>query len=146
MSEMAAFMALIETASAEGIITRRRYLKENGPHEMGWNYENILEVERSLVRQLGRKGFFRVYLHIVNGSGEVRFAMRVTALMTYRQPVVFTDPVDGKRYLVYSRMTIHSIDELESARTLSDFKSVDSRKLDVRHLQLGFLFVVDPEV
>ena len=69
MSEMAAFMALIETASAEGITTRRRYLKENGPHEVGWNYDNILEVERSLVRQLGRKGFFRIYLYAGNGGG-----------------------------------------------------------------------------
>jgi hypothetical protein len=146
VSEMAAFMALIETASAEGITTRQRYLKENGPHEMGWNYDNILEVERSLVRQLGRKGFFRIYLYAGNGGGKVRYAMKVTAFTTYRKPEVFTDPVDGKRYLVHSRMTIDSIDELGKARTLGEFMSVDSRKLDVRHLQLGFLFIVDPEV
>jgi hypothetical protein len=72
--------------------------------------------------------------------------MKVTALTTYRKAEVFTDPVDGKRYLVHSRMIIDSIDKLEKARTLGEFMSVDSRKLDVRHLQLGFLFIVDPEV
>lgn len=145
MSEMAAFMALIETASAEGIRTRQRYLKEHGPHEIGWNYVNILDVERSLVRQLDRKGFFRIYLHTGNGYGEVRYCMKVTGLRTCRQPEVFSDPVDGRRYIVHSRMTIDSIDELDKVRTLSEFASVDSRKPDVRHLQLGFLFVVDPE-
>jgi hypothetical protein len=145
MSEMAAFMALIETASAEGIIARQRYLKEHGPHEIGWNYVNILEVERSLVRQLDRKGFFRIYLHTGNGYGEVLYCMKVTGLRTFRQPEVFSDPVDGRRYMVHSRMTIDSIDELDKVRKLSEFASVDSRKPDVRHLQIGFLFVVDPE-
>jgi hypothetical protein len=143
---MAAFMALIETASVEGILTRQRYLKENGPHEMGWNYQNILEVEKNLKRQLGRKGFFRIYLHTGNGAGEVRFAMKMTSLRTYTEPEVFTDPVDERHYLVYSRMTIDSIDEMTTVRSLGDFRSVDSRKPDVRYMQLGFLFVVDPEV
>ncbi|MDF1535972.1 MAG: hypothetical protein P1S46_05640 [bacterium] len=146
MSEMAAFMALIETASTEGILTRRRYLREHGPQEMGWSYDNILWVEKRLMRQIDRKGFFRIYLYTGNGDGEVRYRMKVTGLRTYRQPEVFSDPVDGRRYLVHSRMSIDSIEELDNVRTLSDFASVDMRKPDVRHLQLGFLFVVDPEV
>jgi hypothetical protein len=43
-------------------------------------------------------------------------------------------------------MRVESITELARPRGLSEFKSVDKRKPDLRHLQLGFLFVVDPEV
>ncbi|UCG39637.1 MAG: hypothetical protein JSV00_05300 [bacterium] len=146
MSETAAYMALIETASVRGVQTRIRYLKEHGAHEMGWNYANILDVGPALLRQLQRKGFFRVYLCIPDENGSVRYAMKITALRTFNRPEIFRDPVDGRRYLVHSRMLIHSIEELDRPRKLTDFTSIDMRKPDIRHLQLGFLFVVDPEV
>ena len=139
-------MALIETASLEGVLSRQQHLKEHGPHQMGWNYANILDVSGVLKRQIERKGFFRVYLHLPNGRGSVRYSMDIEDLETFPEPQIFNDPVDGRRYLVYSKMTVRSISELERARDLSEFMSVDRRKPDVRHLQLGFLFVVDPEV
>lgn len=146
MSETAAYMALIETASPEGVLSRLQYLKKHGPHEMGWSYANILDVARTLDRQLKKKGFFRVYLYVSNGEKGVRYSMKVRDLVTYREPYIFNDPVDGRSYLVHSRMKVESITELAQPRDLSDFKSVDKRKPDIRHLQLGFLFVVDPEV
>jgi hypothetical protein len=146
MSETAAYMALIETASALGVESRRRYLKECGPHEMGWSYANILEVAPILQRQLKKKGFFRVYLYVPDLDQGVRFVMKVTTFRVFQSREVFQDPVDARRYLVHSRMTINSIDELYPPMNLSDFHSIDKRKPDIRHLQLGFLFVVDPEV
>jgi len=145
MSETAAFMALIETASKEGVESRLQHLAKHGPHELGWNYANILEVAHILQRQLPRKGFFRVYLYTVNGEGRVRYSMKVDQLRTYQKPEIFNDPVDGRQYLVHSRMRVRSITELARPLALGEFKSVDRRKPDLRHLQLGFLFVVDPE-
>jgi len=145
MSETAAYMALIETASPEGVESRLQYLSKHGPHEMGWSYANILDVAHILERQLPRKGFFRVYLYIGNGERAVRYSMKVDQLKTYRKPEIFNDPVDGRHYLIHSRMRIKSITELARPMDLGEFKSVDGRKPDVRHLQLGFLFVVDPE-
>ena len=139
-------MALIETASPEGVERRFQYLADNGPHEMGWSYANILEVDSALKRQLQRKGFFRLYLHVANGESGVRYSMKIVDLKTFREPELFNDPVDGRRYLVHSRMMIQTITKLKPTRELSEFISVDRRKPDMRHLQLGFLFVVDPEV
>jgi hypothetical protein len=146
MSKTAAYMALIETASPEGVQNRRQYLAKHGPHDLGWSYANILEVDQALRRQVLKKGFFRVYLHVLNGDGAVRYSMNISDLTTYREPELFNDPVDGRSYLVHSRMRVESITELDRTRTLSEFMSVDKRKPDIRHLQLGFLFVVDPEV
>ena len=146
MSETAAYMALIETASPEGVLSRVQYLTRHGPHDMGWNYANILDVAKALERQIQRKGFFRVYLHISNGQSGVQYSMSITHLITYQKPEIFNDPVDGREYLVHSRMRVESITELARSRDLSEFKSVDKRIPDIRHLQLGFLFVVDPEV
>jgi hypothetical protein len=146
MSETAAYMALVETASVRGVEGRLHHLKEHGPHEMGWSYANILEVAQTLHRQLRKKGFFRVYLYIPDADEGVRFAMKIIGLRIFEKPVVFKDPVDGRRYLVHSRMTIGSIDELVPPMKLVNFLSIDKRKPDIRHLTLGFLFVVDPEV
>ena len=125
---------------------RRLYLEKYGPHDMGWSYANILEVERQLSRQLARRGFFRVYIHIPGDGGGVRYRMNVVDLVTYPEPSVFRDPVNNRRYLVHSKMKVRSIEDLQRTLDLSDFKSIDKRKPDMRHLQLGFLFVVDPEV
>ncbi len=146
MSETAAYMALIETASPEGVLSRLQYLTKHGPHDMGWSYANILDVEQVLKRQLPRKGFFRVYLHVSNSESGVRYSMNIVDLKTYQEPELFNDPVDGRRYLVHSRMRVETITELARPRELSEFMSVDRRKPDIRHLQLGFLFVVDPEI
>jgi len=146
MSRTAAFIALVETASREGVESRRRYLKEHGPHEMGWSYANILEVEPLLQRQLKVKGFFRTYLYLPEPEKAVPFALKVTALRTYAKRQLFQDPVDGRMYLVHSRMTIQSIEQVHPPLVLGDFVSIDIRKPDTRYLELGFLFVVDPEV
>ena len=146
MSETAAFMALLETASMEGVQGRQQYLSKHGPHELGWSYANILDVDHILKRQLQKKGFFRVYLYISNGESGVRFRMNISDLKTYREPENFYDPVDRRRYLVHSKMRVESITELPEPMELGRFLSVDKRKPDLRHLQLGFLFVVDPEV
>jgi hypothetical protein len=146
MSETAAYIALIETASLAGVQSRQQYLNDHGPHDMGWNYANIHEVSGKLERQLEIKGFFRVYLHIPDNDNGVRYSMNMIDLATYREAEPFTDPVDHRRYLVHSKMRVESISELERTRDFSEFKSVDRRKPDLRHLQLGFLFVVDPEV
>ncbi len=146
MSETAAYMALVATASAEGVEARRQHLIDHGPHEMGWSYANILDVDAALQRQLRKKGFFRVYLFVANGEGAVRYTMKVTGLRTTRKAEVFSDPVDGHWYMVHSRMTVESITRRNRPAALSEFSSVDRRKPDIRHLQLGFLFVVDPEV
>lgn len=146
MSETAAYLALIETASPEGVENRLQHLAKHGPHEMGWSYANILDVEKSLKRQLEKKGYFRVYLHVSNGEGSVRYSMKVVDLITFKEPQLFNDPVDGRRYLVHSRMKIQAITRLQQPRKLTEFMSIDRRKPDLRHLLLGFLFVVDPEV
>jgi hypothetical protein len=146
MSEIAAYMALVETASVSGIDSRLHYLREHGPHEMGWSYANILQVAPVLERQLEKKGFFRVYLYLPDFKRGVRYAMEITALRTCKKPEIFVDPVDKRRYLVHSIMTIRSIEKLAHPMNLSDFLSIDKRKPDIRHLALGFLFVVDPEV
>lgn len=146
MSETAAYMALVETASPEGVFSRQQYLKKHGAYDMGWSYANILDVAQALERQLQKKGFFRVYLLVSNGEQGVRYSMRIEDLKTYRDPEIFKDPVDGRSYMVHSRMRVGSINELTRPRDLDEFISVDRRKPDVRHLQLGFLFVVDPEV
>jgi len=146
MSRSAVFMALVGTASREGIDSRKRHLKEHGPSEMGWNYANILEVEEWLRRQLKVKGFFRIYLYLPEPDKAVCFALRISAFRTYQRPQVFLDPVDGGIYLIHSRVTIRSIEPVDPPKGLGDFTSIDRRRLDVRHLELGFLFVVDPEV
>ncbi|UCF30066.1 MAG: hypothetical protein JSV26_08255 [bacterium] len=147
MSETAAFLALIESASSRGVEARRRFLGEHGEHEMGWSYANIGEVDSRLNRQIGRKGFFRLFLYVPReGGGSVTHWMRITGLKTYSRPTVFNDPADGRRYLVHSRMVISSIETLDPALRLESFRSIDNRKPDPRHLELGFLFVVDPEV
>ena len=147
MSETAAHIALVQTASAEGVEIRRRHLSEHGRHELGWSYANIQTVERRLRRQLAARGFFRVYLFIPeDDGGSVRYRMRITALRTYAAPRLFVDPVDRHRYLVHSRMTIDTVDEMPEPLPLEWFRSVDERHPDIRHLQLGFLFVVDPEI
>jgi len=146
MSETAVFMALIETASIRGVESRCHYLREHGPHELGWSYANILEVAPVLQRQLKKKGFFRVYLYVPESDGGVRYALKIISLKTFARPETFTDPVDDRWYLVHSRMTIRFIDEISPPMRLSEFLSIDKRKPDVRHLGLGFLFVVDPEV
>jgi hypothetical protein len=145
MSKTAAYMALMETASISGIDARRHYLREHGSHELGWSYDNILQVAPVLKRQLEKKGYFRVYLYLPDLE-EVRYVMKITRLRTSNKREPFVDPVDKRRYLVHSIMTIQSIEELANPMDLSDFLSVDKRKPDVRHLTLGFLFVVDPEV
>lgn len=145
MSKNAAHLALIESASAEGIRARRYHLHEHGPHELGWSYSNILEVEKQLQRQIAKRDFYRVYLYVQNQEGgSVTHWLRVTHLKTYRTPELFNDPVDGRRYLVHSRMMIQSIEILPGKMTLGSFISADGRKPDSRHLELGFLFVVDP--
>ena len=146
MSRTAAFIALVETASRQGVEARSRYLKEHGPHEMGWSYANVLEVAPLLQRQLKVKGFFRIYLYLPDPDRAVPFALRATALRTFADRQMFRDPADGRGYLVHSRMTIQSIDPIRPPRALGDFMSIDRRKPDARHLDLGFLFVVDPEV
>ena len=146
MSETAVFMALLATASTGGVDSRRHYLREHGPHEMGWSYANILEVAPALLRQLDKKGYFRIYLYVTDTDHGVRYAMKITTLRTSQTPEVFTDPVDERRYVVHSKMTISTIEELVPPMDLSGFLSVDKRKPDIRHLTLGFLFVVDPEV
>ncbi|MGD8352838.1 MAG: hypothetical protein PVJ01_01630 [Pseudomonadota bacterium] len=146
MSETAAYMALIETASSEGVWTRQQHLVKHGPHELGWSYANILEMADKLQRQLLHKGFFRVYLYVPDSPGAVRYSMKISRLSTYRKAQMFNDPVDNRRYLIHSRMRIESISELQQPMGLEEFVSVDKRKPDIRHLQLGFLFVVDPEV
>lgn len=146
MSETAAFLALVETASDPGVQGRRLYLGEHGPHELGWSYANILEVDGRLQRQISRKGFFRLYLFVHDdGDGSVAYWMRITSLKTYREPVLFNDPVDGKKYLIHSKMVISAIEELDPRLPLEAFRSTDRRRPDRRHLKLGFLFVVDPE-
>ncbi|TNF47740.1 hypothetical protein EP232_03135 [bacterium] len=145
MSKTAVHLALIESASPAGIQTRRRYLHEHGPHELGWSYINILDVEKRLQRQIVKRGFFRLYLYAPSSAGgSVTHWLQITHLRTFRSPEVFNDPVDGRRYLVHSRMTIDSIEDLEREMTLDSFRSADRRKPDHRHLELGFLFVVDP--
>lgn len=139
-------MALVGTASREGIESRKRHLKEHGPGEMGLNYANILEVEEGLRRQLKVKGFFRIYLYLPEPDNAVCFSMKISSFRTYQRPQVFLDPLDGRMYLIHSRVTIRSIDELDPPKGLGDFTSIDRRRLDARHLELGFLFVVDPEV
>jgi len=147
MKETAAFIALVETASAKGVEDRQRYLDQHGPHELGWSYANIMEVDGRLKRQIGRKGFFRLYLFIPDEvGGKVRFKMNITGFTTFRKEQSFNDPVDGHRYLVHSRMMIESIEELPVPVELTELRSIDERKPDTRHLQLGFLFVVDPEI
>jgi len=146
MSETAAYMALIETASPEGVLSRQQHLSKHGPHDLGWSYANILETAGKLQRQLLKKGFFRVYLYIPDNPGAVRYSMKISRLSTYQEAELFNDPVDGCRYLIHSRMRIESISILARPMDLDEFMSVDKRKLDIRHLQLGFLFVVDPEV
>lgn len=145
MSKTAIHLALIESASHAGILARRRYLSEHGPHELGWSYANILDVEKRLQRQITKRGFFHLYLYTPGSDGgSVAHWMRITRLKTYRSPEVFNDPVDGCRYLVHSRMMIYSIEVLEREMALDSFRSADRRKPDLRHLELGFLFVVDP--
>ena len=140
-------MALIESASALGVEARKRFLVENGPNEFGWSYDNVLKVSRRLKNQISKKGFFRLYLYTADfDAGKVRYWMRVTDLKTYETSQLFSDPADGYRYLVHSRMIIDSISTMETSRELSFFRSADRRKPDPRHLELGFLFVVDPEV
>ena len=146
MSETAVYIALMETASQEGVQSRQQYLNKYGSHDMGWNYANILEVAPKLSRQLLRRGFFRVYLYTPGTGGGVRYYMKMVDLVTYTEPEPFTDPVDNRRYQVHSIMKIQSISELKRTRDLGEFKSVDRRKPDLRHMQLGFLFIVDPEV
>ncbi len=146
MSRTAAFIALVQTASRQGVETRIHYLKEHGPHEMGWSYSNILEAEPALQRQLKQKGFFRAYLYLPEPEKAVHYSIKVRALRTYQKRQLFQDPVDNQMYLVHSRMTIQSIDKVHPPLPLGDFVSIDTRKPDIRHLELGFLFVVDPEV
>lgn len=147
MSEIPSHIALIESASVEGVEARRRHLVENGPHELGWNYSNILDVGRRLKNQIRIRGFFRLYLYIPgSGNGKILYWMKVTDLATFRKPELFSDPVDGRKYLVHSKMLIESIEDTHGAMELSGFRSADHRRPDSRHLQLGFLFVVDPEV
>jgi len=147
MSETPAHLALVETASALGVEARKRFLVENGPREFGWSYRNVLKVRRRLKKQISSKGFFRLYLYIPDfDSDRVRYWMKVTNLKTYDAPQLFSDPADGHRYLVHSRMLIDTIGTMETHRELSTFRSADIRKPDPRHLELGFLFVVDPEV
>lgn len=146
MSETAAFLALIESASLTGIEARLNFLREHGEHEMGWSYANILEVDIRLQRQIDHRGFFRLFLYVHDdGVDSVTHCMRITGLRTFPEPAVFTDPMDEKRYLVHSRMKISSIDRMVAPLTLGSFRSIDRRKPDARHLDLGFLFVVDPE-
>jgi len=145
MSRIAAHLALIESASTEGIQARRRHLLEHGPHELGWSYANILEVEAKLQRQIDKRGYFRLYLYVKDRhGGSVLHWLRVTRLETSGSPELFNDPVDGRRYLVHSRMMIQAIETLEHEMNLLSFVSADGRKPDSRHLELGFLFVVDP--
>jgi hypothetical protein len=147
MSKMAVHLALIESASPAGIQTRRQHLHEHGPHELGWSYANILDVEQRLQRQVTKRGFFRLYLYTAGSDGgAVAHWLKITHLKTYRVPEIFNDPVDDRRYLVHSRMMIDSIGDLERAIALDSFRSADKRKPDPRHLELGFLFVVDPVV
>lgn len=146
MSEIPAYLALIESASLKGVERRRRYLFEHGPHELGWSYANILEVGGKLLRQIAGRGFFRLFLYVPrDDNGSVLFRTKITALTTYRKPEIFNDPVERKRYLVHSRMMISAIEPLERPMPMDSFRSADRRKPDVRHLKLGFLFVVDPE-
>ncbi len=145
MSRTAAHLALIESASTDGIQARRRHLHEHGPHELGWSYANILEVEMKLQRQIAKRDFYRLYLYVQDrNGGSVAHWMRVSRLKTYRSAELFNDPVDGRRYLVHSRMMIQSIESLPQEMALNSFNSADDRKPDPRHLELGFLFVVDP--
>ena len=145
MSKTAVHLALLESASPPGIRTRRRHLHEYGPHELGWSYANILDEEKRLQRQIAKRGFFRLYLYTPGSDGgSVAHWLKITHLKTYRSPEVFNDPVDGRRYLVHSRMMIHSIEDLEREIALDSFRSADKRKPDPRHLELGFLFVMDP--
>ncbi len=146
MSETPIHLALIESAAPMGVERRRRYLFEHGPHELGWSYTNILDVGDRLLRQIAVRGFFRLFLYVSNGDGGVvSFWIRITGLTTHREPELFNDPVDGNRYLIHSRMMIGAIEPLEKPMPLESFRSADRRKPDARHLELGFLFVVDPE-
>lgn len=147
MSETPAYLALIESASLKGVENRRRYLFEHGPHELGWSYANILDVGDRLLRQIAVRGFFRLFLYIPRGStASVFFRTLITGLKTYGKPEIFNDPVDEKRYLIHSKMMISAIEPLETPMPLDSFRSADARKPDARHLELGFLFVVDPEL
>ena len=146
MSETPAHLALIETASPKGVENRRRYLFEHGPHELGWSYANILEVSERLLRQIRARGFFHLFLYIPgDNGGSVLFRAKITGLTAHQKPEVFKDPVDGQRYLVHSRMMVSAIEPMEKPMLLKAFRSADLRKPDPRHLELGFLFVVDPE-
>jgi hypothetical protein len=146
MNETALHMALLETASAEGIRARARHLKEHGAHELGWSYKNILDAEKALNRQLDKRGYFHLYLFLPGfEDGKVTHRMRITALVTSARQVPFKDPVDGRNYLVHSHMTVDSVEGLREQYMLAELKSTDNRKPDIRHLQLGFLFIVDPE-
>ena len=146
MYETPSHIALIESASIEGVESRKRHLLENGPHELGWSYSNILDVGRRLQNQIRKRGFFRLYLYIPDsGNGKILYWMKITNLKTFRKPELFADPVDGRRYLIHSRMLIQSIEDIREERELSGFRSADRRWPDPRHLALGFLFAVDPE-
>jgi hypothetical protein len=148
-------IALVESAAPEGVESRRRALRERRAVELGWNYANIVEAAPRLAALLSARGFFRLYLYIPGaggpvgeGGGEegmVRHAMRVTALDVFPRAQMHTDPADGRRYLVHSKMTVAGIEDLPRPRPLSSFASADSRHMDERHLQSGFLFVEDRE-
>jgi hypothetical protein len=139
-------LALVETASAQGVEARRRVLREQGAFDLGWSYANILDAAPRLSRQLAERGYFRLYLYLPGpegGEGEVRCALRVAELAAFTRPESHTDPVDGRRYLVHSRMTVTAIEDIFPPRRLSSFASADGRHMDPRHLELGFLFVSD---
>lgn len=144
-------LALVESASPQGVEARKRLLREQGTFELGWSYENIVEAAPRLALALGERGFFRVYLYLpaaeggAPGEGAVRFALRVTKLEVFPEAQKHTDPADGRRYLVHSKMTVSAIEEVSPPRRLSSFASADGRHMDPRHLALGFLFVADRE-
>ncbi len=139
-----AALALVETASLEGVEARRRVLREQGAFDLGWSYANILEAAPRLSRQLAERGSFRLYLYLPGpegGEGEVRHALQVVDLAAFPRPESHTDPVDGRRYLVHSKMRVAAIEDISPPRRLSSFASADGRHMDPRHLELGFLFV-----
>jgi len=140
--------ALVESASPEGVEARRRALREQKSFELGWSYQNVLAAAPRLEREIAERGWFRIYLYLPGAEGEegdIRYALRVTRFSAFPEPERHTDPVDGKRYLVHSRMTVSAVEEVSPPRRLASFESADGRHMDPRHLDLGFLFVNDSE-
>ena len=82
MSETAAYMALIETASPEGVQGRLQYLAKHGPHDMGWSYANILDVAQDMLLKNKRR---RPVVEDGKLIGQITCRQLLTAVKKFRK-------------------------------------------------------------